>query len=159
MPGNFSFVIPDKLAGSARPGRHGDLRADLAGLAEAGVGAVVSLTEEPLDARLLEETGFRSLHLPIPDFEPPTPEQIDRFVAFVDACLADGVAVLAHCGAGIGRTGTMLACYLVSRGMKPDTAIRKIRRERPGSVETPDQERSVSDYYRRLKQKRDRHGR
>ncbi len=158
MPGNLSFVIPGKLAGSARPGGYGDAGPDLAGLARSGVGALVSLTEEPLDARAVGELGFRYLHLPVMDFEAPTQEQIDRFVAFVDACLADGVAVLAHCGAGLGRTGTMLACYLVSRGMKPDTAIRKIRRERPGSIETPGQERCIGEYHQRLKEERGRHG-
>lgn len=149
MSGNFSFVIPGKLAGSSRPGRFGDPRADLSDLLAQGIGAVVSLTEEPLDPVALREAGLRSLHLPIQDFQPPKAGQIDAFVAFVDSCLKEGRAVVAHCAAGYGRTGTMLACYLVSQGMKPDTAIRKVRRERPGSIETAEQEESVRAFHRR----------
>ena len=148
MPGNFSFILPGQLAGCAKPGGWGDPRSDLAGLARQGIGSLVSLTEEALDAEALRDIGFRVLHLPVPDFHPPTLVQIREFVAFVDACLADGVAVAVHCGAGIGRTGTMLACYLVSRGMTPDAAVRKLRRERPGSIETPEQERCVAEYAR-----------
>lgn len=151
MPGNFSYVIPGRLAGCAQPGRFSDLRSDLSGLDRQGIGAIVSLTERPLDASVLRDFGFRTLHLPIADFTPPTRGQVDDFVDFVDKCLDDGVAVVAHCGAGIGRTGTMLACYLVSRGAGPDEAIASVRASRPGSVETPEQERSVGDYHKSVK--------
>lgn len=151
MAGNFSFVIPGRLAGCAQPGRFSDLRSDLAGLGRRGIGAIVSLTERPLDASVLRDFGFRTLHLPVADFTPPTRGQVNDFVAFVDACLEDGVAVVAHCGAGIGRTGTMLACYLVSLGASPAEAIARVRGVRPGSVETAEQERSVSDYYASVK--------
>ena len=157
-PGNFSFIIPGALAGAARPGRRGDAEADFAEWARAGTGAVASLTEEPPDERLLAAFGFRHIHLPIVDFEPPTPEQIDRLIAFVESCLADRLAVVVHCEAGFGRTGTMLACCLVNRGMKPDAAIRKIRRERPGSIETPGQELSIREYHRRASEKKGEHG-
>lgn len=153
MPSNFSFVIPGRLAGCAQPGRLGDLRSDLSGLSRQGVGAVVSLTEDRLEDAALKDFGFRYLHLPIRDFHSPTLIQIREFVAFVDSCLDDGVAVVVHCGAGIGRTGTMLACYLVSRGLEPSEAVRAVRRERPASIETPDQEKCVADYYRKLRSK------
>ncbi|MDR1536233.1 MAG: dual specificity protein phosphatase family protein [Planctomycetota bacterium] len=149
MPDNFSFVIPGKLAGCARPGRaFGNLRSDLSGLARRGIGALVTLTPEALDPVVLRESGLESLHLPIQDFQAPTPGQIREFVAFVDSRLERGLAVAVHCGAGFGRTGTMLACYLVSRGATPEEAIRTVRRERPGSVETAEQERTVGSFSR-----------
>jgi atypical dual specificity phosphatase len=154
MPGNFSFVIPGKLAGCAKPGGGlGNPRSDLTGLSRQGIGAVVSLTEEKLDPAALRDTGLRSLHLPVPDFQPPTRAQIGKCVTFIDACLADGLAVAVHCGAGYGRTGAMLACYLVSAGQKPAEAVKRIRALRPGSIETPEQERCVADYHKSLKTK------
>ncbi len=143
MAGNFSYLLPGKLAGSARPGRLGDLESDLACLSRRKIKAIVSLTEEPLDPVRLEKSGFQSLHLPIRDFTAPSMEQMETFVDFVDQQLADGNPVLVHCGAGIGRTGVMLAAYLVAQGMEPDKAIRAVRGSRPGSIETPEQEKSL----------------
>ncbi|MDR1520266.1 MAG: dual specificity protein phosphatase family protein [Planctomycetota bacterium] len=148
MPGNFSFVIPGKLAGCARPGGlWGDLRSDLAGLVRQGVAALVSLTQDALEPAALRDAGLAALHLPIADFAAPTQEQIAEFVAFADRWIGAGGAVAVHCGAGYGRTGVMLACYLVSRGASAEEALRLVRRERPGSVETSEQERSVRDFY------------
>lgn len=56
-----------------------------------------------------------------------------------------------HCKAGMGRTGTMLACYLVRfEGARPDEAIERVRAARPGSIETAEQERTVTEYYQFL---------
>lgn len=151
MPGNFSFVIPGKLAGSGRPGGYGDPRSDLAGLARQGIGAIVTLTEEPLDPAALKDVGFKSLHLPVRDFHAPRLTQMRRFVSFVEECFREGLAVAVHCGAGMGRTGTMLACYLVSTGMDPETAARTVRRMRPGSIETGEQMESLTLFYNEYK--------
>lgn len=151
LPGNFSYIIPGKLAGCAQPGGWSDMRSDLAGLARMGIGAIVSLTEDPLDLATLRDVGLRGLHLPVPDFTAPTLSQIREYVAFVDDCFEDGLAVVTHCAAGIGRTGTMLACYLVHAGMTATQAIQTVRRERPGSIETAQQEQCVAHYYRNHK--------
>ena len=143
MSENFSYVIPGKLAGSARPGNGGDLADDLRRLARRRIRAVVSLTENPLDRGLLDRFGFRSLHVPVLDFTAPALEQVERFLHFVDASLKEDLPVLVHCGAGLGRTGTMLACYLVHAGMAPGEAIETVRRARPGSIETREQEECV----------------
>lgn len=146
MPANFSYVISGKLAGSARPGDWEDLFDDLSELAEQGIGAIVSLTETPLDPAPIQYFKFASLHLPIPDFTPPSQQQIAAFAGFVDNCLAEGKAVVVHCGAGIGRTGAMLAAYLVHTGMDAEDALATVRNQRPGSVETREQADSVREY-------------
>ena len=53
-----------------------------------------------------------------------------------------------HCGAGLGRTGTLLACYFVSKGMTAKNAVARVRRLRPGSIETAEQERAVEEFER-----------
>ena len=41
----------------------------------------------------------------------------------------------------MGRTGTVLACYLLAsdEGLGPEEAVRRVRALRPGSVKTPAQ--------------------
>lgn len=143
MPRNFSFVLDGVLAGLARP-RQTESEDDLVSLAESGVAALVSLTEEPLDPALVEKAGLEYLHLPVADFGVPSVDQIRLFVEFVRAAEKNrGGSTAVHCGSGLGRTGTMLACYLVAEGRSPDEAIAMVREARPGSVETPRQEELV----------------
>ena len=60
--------------------------------------------------------------------------------------------VCVHCMAGVGRTGTMLAVYLVkSRGLSAQQAIQEVRRQRPGSIETQSQEEAVFIYTEYIK--------
>ena len=59
--------------------------------------------------------------------------------------------VLVHCGAGLGRSGTVAAAYLVKCGYEPKAAIARVREVRPFSIETREQEQSVSDYAERLR--------
>ena len=53
-----------------------------------------------------------------------------------------------HCGGGLGRTGTLLACYYVRRGLSPEEAIAWVRAGRPGAVETPEQVATVAAFAR-----------
>jgi|SRR3990172_11286299 len=139
MAANFSFVIEGVLAGMACPGRFADLRDDLTYLHQQGVGSIVSLTEYPLDPRAVESFGFQYLHLPIPDYHAPTVDQVHTFLRFMERHRARG-AVVVHCAAGQGRTGTLLACALVQRGHSAEEAIRTVRRLRPPSIDTDAQE-------------------
>jgi atypical dual specificity phosphatase len=119
---------------------------DIEELRTHGIGAVVNLTRRNLEGPFFGASGLNYLHIPITDFMPPTLAQIEEFVRFCDAQIARGRAVAAHCVAGRGRTGTMLACYLVHCGMTADAAIRRVRELRPGSVETYEQEQAVKEY-------------
>ena len=141
---NFGWILPGRLAGF---GLSGELtEADLRTLERAGVGALVTLTEQ---AVWPEPPDLRWLYLPVRDMTVPEPEQVDRFLEFVTAAEDDGLAAAVHCRAGLGRTGTMLACYLVSRGADPEDALEQVRRSRPGSVETAGQEQAVRACARR----------
>lgn len=151
---NFSFVIENELAGSALPGTWAPLPEDLREARAEGITAVISLTENPLNRAVVEEAGMQYLHLPIEDFQPPSLGQIERFVAFVDEVRSGGGAVLVHCRAGIGRTGTMLTAYLVKEGMSAPDALEEVRRLRPGSVETRGQVAAIRDYQEHLRAQR-----
>ena len=141
---NFGWLVEGRLAGVGRP-----TGADaLATLHALGVRALLSLSEEPLDAALLAAVGRRAAHLPVVDYTAPTIAQVERAIAVIDGFLDEGVPIAVHCAAGLGRTGTILACYLVRQGLTADDAMREVRALRPGSIETPEQEAIVAEYER-----------
>jgi atypical dual specificity phosphatase len=139
---NFSWVVPGEVAGCARP----HMAASLKTLAAEGVKTVMTLTEEPLPAAWVAGAGLEAMHIAVSDMGAPTPEQLEEAVAAIDASVAAGKPVAVHCLAGIGRTGTVLAAYLVHRGRSAEEAIREVRRLRPPSLETAAQENAVKQY-------------
>ena len=143
-PKQPTWLIPGVLGGMSAPSRSRDVEE----LARQGVTGLISLSEyaESIGSAALRH-GIRWLHIPIEDFEAPEPGQIRDAVHFIREEIGNGGAVVVHCAAGLGRTGTILACYLVSQGEPPEAAIRKVRAFRPGSVETDEQENAVRDYY------------
>jgi atypical dual specificity phosphatase len=132
----FYWLIEDILAGCSRPGAHGStVDDDLTTLRRHGVGALLSLTEDPLPAGVLERHGMAGLHLPVDDFHAPTTDQMLAALAFLDAQRVAGTTVAVHCLAGQGRTGTVLAAYLIRGGLAADAAIAELRAICPGAVE------------------------
>jgi protein-tyrosine phosphatase len=77
---------------------------------------VVDLRAEPdlpVDDAMVRSFGLRIVSLPIRDGQTPTRAQMDEFLRVVAA--SDGT-VFVHCGAGVGRTGSVAAAYLVATG-------------------------------------------
>jgi len=146
---NFSWLVEGQIAGMGRPGGWGGgeyLVEEIELLRQQGVRGIVSLTEESLPADLLELHGMIYLHLPIADMQAPTLEDIASFSAFVAVAEKEQRPVVVHCGAGLGRTGTMLAAYLVARGCEAREALEQVRKQRPGSIETREQEAVLFAY-------------
>jgi atypical dual specificity phosphatase len=134
----FYWLVPRVLAGSSRPGgRYGidGLDDHLSWLRSQGIGAILALTEEPPDLTALERHGIISLHLPVIDFTPPSPDQFTEALGFIDRQSVVNVPVVVHCYAGQGRTGTVLAAYLIRAGRSPEQAIIEVREVCPRAVE------------------------
>src|SRR3989449_9176593 len=149
----YSRIVGGRLAGLPGPAL---MEWDFARLRKMGYSVVVSLECDRLNTFEIEDAGFEHKKICVEDFTAPTLDQVDEFVAFVDSKIGEGKKVLVHCYAGRGRTGTMLAAYLIHQGMSSDAAVREIR-ERAGKaygtlrgvIET-DQEELLRRYERRL---------
>jgi len=92
------------------------------------------------------ERGVRWLRYRVWDMAAPDLHDVRDFVAEVDRELRRGGSVAVHCLGGVGRTGTMVACYLVSRGAASREAVAEVRARRPGSIQTAEQELVVHRY-------------
>jgi atypical dual specificity phosphatase len=164
MIDGFFWLIEHEIAGMSQPTgivaasavNAGPIpqgcRDELRQLELRGIGAIVSLTERPLNAALIRRHGFRYLHLPVPDMKSPTLDQIREFLRFVESCRKEHRAVVVHCLGGAGRTGTLLACYLVSKGYEAESAIRAVRLCRSDAIETEGQLSTIEHLAAELRQ-------
>ncbi|WKT58489.1 dual specificity protein phosphatase 23 [Candidatus Nitrosotenuis chungbukensis] len=147
-PTNFSWLIENKLAGCGMPTSFEEMN----WIRNQGVKSIVTMTEESLPNSWLDEIEY--LHVPTEDLTAPDLEKIDSAVDYIDERIKNKEPVMVHCAAGIGRTGTILASYLIKyQKMTAKDAIEKLRNERPGSVQSDVQEMAVSMYEKYLKHK------
>jgi atypical dual specificity phosphatase len=151
----FTWILPELLAGMACPGYFSDLDADLDHLAYEGITHIVTLTEYPI--AMPPKTEFKVHHLPVIDFAAPENTQVLRFCQLVDEAAAKGERVVVHCLAGIGRTGTFLAAYLMWRdGLTSRQALSQVRAIRKEYVQSVEQEGFLEDWEEWLREGRGR---
>lgn len=150
------FGIATLSLGEARlgiaplPGRSGDMEADLEQIRAWGATLVLSMTEGSEMAaagaaglaQRLAALGIAHQHFPIRDFGAPerSDERWPALAAGLHTRLDAGEAIVLHCMGGKGRSGMVALRLLVERGMEPQAALRLIRSQRPGAVETTAQE-------------------
>ena len=110
----FQWEIGRKVAGSARPGRAGDMAADFALLREKGIRFIVNLTCSELTVPAEYSDAFEVLHIPVVDGQPPDLEQLDRIIHRVRDAVSRDRPALIHCRGGIGRTATVLVPLIMT---------------------------------------------
>ena len=141
-PARFSWVVPALLAASERP----RTTLQLIWIKRQNLKAILDLTESPV--KLYEHYDGTYRKIPMKDHAGPSLPLLRDAVGFIREQNSHGQAVLVHCLGGLGRTGTVLACYLIEEHkMRPEEAIDAVRTRRPGSIEKV-QEGSVSDYFK-----------
>lgn len=145
-PHNFSWVIDGMLAGSARPMSIQEVE----WVKQEGVKSILSVIEEPLPDEWID--GIDYMHVPTLDHTAPDIEDMDRAVEFINRSIKNGRPVMVHCAAGKGRTGTILAAYLIKYGgLSAEDAIDRIRSMRPGSIQSSAQETALFIYERYIR--------
>ncbi len=147
-PTNFSWVINDKLAGCGLPVTENEFK----WVVEKGIKSIVTVREVPLPSEWFDGTDIDYLHLRTEDFGAPTLEEMEEAVNFIDKEIQRGRPVLVHCAAGKGRTGAVLAAYMMKKqNLTAKQAIERMRIKRPGSVQSITQETALSMYEKYLK--------
>jgi len=126
---NLWWVIQSKLAGVRKPTAD-----EIPTLKAVGVGAIVSVMDDPANLDLYEQVGLPHLWLPTKGGTAPSPEQIQALQAFIDQQNQLGNAVAVHCTSGNRRTGTMLAAYLIQMGLSYDRAMQIVQTANPNAA-------------------------
>jgi atypical dual specificity phosphatase len=128
----FYWLEEGSLAGSAYPGTCLDWIYH-----SQGIRAIISLERlQPQDLETAKQLGFQLATFPIPDFTAGSKTQREQVLTAINTFQKIGLPTLVHCQGGLGRTGMILALYLVQyKGFQPQDAISKIRSICPGSIE------------------------
>ena len=171
---NSYWVKPGRLAAGEYPGAVTPEAAatKVRDLLRSGIDHLIDLTEtrdglEPYaqiaeeEARSLGKTVVRENH-PITDLSVPrTPEQMTTILDAIDNALDNDRTVYVHCWGGIGRTGTVVGCWLVRHGCTGEEALAQVAdwwmgmaKARPGrsSPETYEQRQYVLGWRESMKQ-------
>jgi hypothetical protein len=137
---NSYWVIPGQLMAGEYPSARTEPEAArrLQALLDAGITYFIDLTteddpldpyEQPVRALALQRgADIRYSRRAIRDMGCPTGAEMGAILDEIDAAIADGQVVYVHCWGGIGRTGTVIGCFLVRRGRDGDAALDEVAR-------------------------------
>lgn len=73
----------------------------------------------------------RAIWFPVPDLHAPELDVVVPVLAQLRDHLVNGEVLLVHCGAGIGRAGTIAAALLITMGSTLDDAVATVAANRP----------------------------
>lgn len=145
----FSWIENNVIAGMAFPNY-----AAIQALKAKSINRVVTLTDEASLPASWFDGSIQNIRIPIQDFGAPTINQVNQALSEIASKRA-----VVHCAGGLGRTGTLLACWLVkNKSMTAVKAIKRIINLRPGSIETKGQVDLVKQFEKFLKSPGASHG-
>jgi protein-tyrosine phosphatase len=137
-----TWITPELLLGGfIAPGDVGELRA-------LGIGAVVNVSSELYDPELaLRAAGIAYHRVPCWDMRAPKLEDARRGVEVMAEHIRAGRAVYVHCASGVGRSVSVLLCYLATYGgLDVDTALAEVTSRRPRVAMSVDQRKFVDAF-------------
>jgi protein tyrosine/serine phosphatase len=145
-----------KLALAARPRGDDWLEDEIAAWHVDGIDVVVSLLTpdegQDLDlgreAQVVKARGMKFVSFPIPDRQVPNSEtEMAAALERIDAELSAGRNVVVHCRQGIGRTGLVGACLLITKGLSSERAVKAVSAVRGNPVPETEEQRRWIDHY------------
>lgn len=137
---NCYWVEPGRFLAGEYPGARNPAKAreKLRRFLASGITCFLDLTEghelTPYADLLSQEataigTPVEYRRMPIRDLRVPrTPQEMVAILDQIDAAIASGHSVYVHCWGGVGRTGTVVGCYLVRHGRSGQEALRELSR-------------------------------
>ena len=134
---NSYWVRPGAFAAGEYPGHkdHSQARENVRILLNAGLTHFIDLTEDrelkPYRETATEEADRLNLPFhwkrhPVPDVSTPSLGQMTRILDSIDRAMAGGNTVYLHCKGGVGRTGTVVGCWLRRQGYSGDEALAQV---------------------------------
>ena len=140
---NFSWVRQGVIAGSAGPVTDRQFEY----LLDKGIEVIINLADIHYEVSDELKDKFYIYNLSITDYSIPTELNITEFWSTCKKHMNQNNPIVVHCYAGCGRTGTMLALWiLLTQQVKTGIeAIHLIRRLRPCSIETEEQEQFIKE--------------
>ena len=120
-------------------------------IAQLGIRVVIALHEPAQgETEAWQTLGVRLVSVPTPDWVEIPILSFDRVVEVICTCLNANQPVLLHCLAGLNRAPTFAAAVLCRfQGVDVDSALAAVHHARPAAKPTPEQEKSLRQWYTR----------